>query len=74
VVTDIGAMQDYLTEDCGVFTTPGSVKDLVEAVTRLFGDETRRASMSAAARARSLEFSWPRIARQVNDLYRSLQA
>jgi len=70
VVTDVGAMRDYLPEDGGAFTAPGSVEHMVETTSSLLeADPAVRAAMAAAARARALDFAWPRVAQAVSALY-----
>ena len=53
----------------GVVTPPGDVAALARAVAALADDPARRATLARAGRARSLEFSWPRVTDQIEHVY-----
>jgi glycosyltransferase involved in cell wall biosynthesis len=72
VVTDVGGVRDYVDERCALLTAPGDAKGMAEAVLALLGDDTRRAAMGRAARARSEVFAWPRVAERMLAIYREL--
>jgi phosphatidylinositol alpha-mannosyltransferase len=58
----------------GILTPPKDAEHLAWAVCRLLGDETLRARLGHAARARAEEFSWAHVGRQVEDYYGELVA
>ena len=53
----------------GLLVPPHEPKELAKAIARLLGDADLRAEMSAAGRARSEAFSWPRVAARVEEYY-----
>jgi phosphatidylinositol alpha-mannosyltransferase len=53
----------------GLLVPPHEPKELAKAIARLLGDTDLRAEMSAAGRARSEAFSWPRVAARVEEYY-----
>lgn len=73
VATDVGGVRDYLGDDSGALVEPHSAEALVEATSRLLAADELDHTLRTAARARALQFSWPRIARRVAALYDDLQ-
>lgn len=73
VVSDVGGIRDYVTEDFGVFCAPGDADGMVTAVIALLGDKEKRTAMGIAARKRAeIHFAWPVVAKQLEDAYRQL--
>ena len=73
VVTDIGGIRDYLTEDCAVFCNRGNAEEMVHAILALSRDKEKLRGMGCAARKRAEEFfAWPVVAKQLANVYKSL--
>lgn len=70
VVSDVGGIRDYVTEDFGVFCEQGNADEMVRAVISLLGEDDKRAQMGKHSRRRAEElFAWPVIARQMQNVY-----
>lgn len=69
VVTDIGAIRDYVNPDCAVLTKPYDSRNMAEAVMDLLNDSNARQSLSEKSRVRALEFSWPKVVQQLGSVY-----
>jgi glycosyltransferase involved in cell wall biosynthesis len=74
VTTDVGAMRDYVTSDCGYMVTPGDVTAMSQAVLTLVEDDRRRREMGVHGRQVALNHDWRRVAAAHLDLYRRLAA
>jgi glycosyltransferase involved in cell wall biosynthesis len=77
VAVDWGGPGDYIDARCGVLLEPRGpanlVSDLEEAIVGLATDRARCAQLGRAGREKVLvEYSWPRKAERLVDLYRSL--
>ena len=72
VVTDVGAVRDYVDESCVAFARPGDPVSLAEAMEGLLRDPQRAARLRAAGRARAEALDVRAVARRHQDLYRSL--
>ena len=56
----------------GFLVKPQSPQALADALEKVFGDETLRAAMAAAARPSVARYDWSKVARQVKHVYRRL--
>jgi len=75
VASDIAGYRSVVTDGTqGRLVAPRDVKGIARAIVGLLKDPERRRRMGAAGRARALQFSWPRIAEQVERLYEELMA
>lgn len=73
VASDIPGYREVLSPDAAVSVPPGDVRALVDAVASLVADEPGRQALGRAGRALALErYAWPRIARRLDDVYRSV--
>jgi phosphatidylinositol alpha-mannosyltransferase len=73
VASDIPGYREVLDPRAAVAVQPGDEAALVDAVAALVGDEPAREEMGAAARALALDlYSWPRLARRLEEIYLSL--
>jgi phosphatidylinositol alpha-mannosyltransferase len=73
VASDIPGYREVLDPRAAVTVPPGNEGALAEAVATLVEDEAAREAMGAAARDIALErYSWPRLARRLEELYSSL--
>jgi phosphatidyl-myo-inositol alpha-mannosyltransferase len=70
VASDIAGYRDVVRpgED-GILVPPGSAMELGEALRALALDPARRRAMGKAARESSERFAWPRVAREVVEVY-----
>ncbi len=73
VATDVGGIRDYVSEDCARLVPPHDPAAMAEAVLELVQESGVREALARAARARAETFAWPRIAKQVLDVYASLR-
>lgn len=70
IVSEIGGIRDYVTDDCGIFCTQANAEEMAHAVKALIGDAKKRVVMAGAARKRAEDFfAWPIIAKQMTDVY-----
>jgi phosphatidylinositol alpha-mannosyltransferase len=75
VASDIPGYREVLTPAAAVAVRPDDPDALVDAVVGLVEDEPRRERMGEAARALAIEnYSWPRIASRLEEIYSSLVA
>jgi glycosyltransferase involved in cell wall biosynthesis len=72
VVTDVGAVRDYVDDQCVALARPGDPRSLAEAIERCLRDTRYAQLLGAAARARALEFDLPVVAARHRQLYRAL--
>ena len=71
VSTTVAGIPFAVTRECGLLTTPGEVKPVSDAVTRLLADPELRLRMGAKARERvERVFRWDAAARCAVDAYR----
>lgn len=72
VASDIPGYRDVLGDaGAGVLVPPGDSEALAEEITRLLAEPEKRKAMREAAIARAAIFSWDRVARQVEEVYRT---
>jgi phosphatidyl-myo-inositol alpha-mannosyltransferase len=70
VASDISGYREVLTPEVALAVEPGDPDALVDAVCRLVDDEPARAAMGEAARELAIErYSWPTIARRLEQIY-----
>jgi phosphatidylinositol alpha-mannosyltransferase len=70
VASDIPGYREVLTPEAALSVAPDDPTALTEAVVTLLADESRRASMGAAARAVALErYAWTDIAARLEGIY-----
>ncbi|MDW8339303.1 MAG: glycosyltransferase family 4 protein [Thermoleophilia bacterium] len=75
IASDIPGYREVLAPEAAVSVPPGDAAALVEAVASLVADEPRREALGRAGRALALErYAWPRIARRLDEIYRSVVA
>jgi glycosyltransferase involved in cell wall biosynthesis len=73
VLSAVGGFPEVADAGAARLVPPGDVPALAAALEELFGDETARRELAAAAtRAAAGPFSWDEVARQTMDLYREL--
>ncbi len=73
VTWDVGGIRDYADTRCARLLPRGKSATMVEAILDLLESPQDRVSMGRAGRARAEAFAWPRIAKQVLEVYASLQ-
>ncbi len=70
VASDIPGYRDVMTPGTAVAVSPDDPAALAHGVEELLADEPRRAAMGAAARSLAVErYSWPDIARRLEEVY-----
>jgi glycosyltransferase involved in cell wall biosynthesis len=69
VSTEVGGVAQYLGAETGILCRPRDPEGLAAAVLRLLADSYTTAKMSAASRARALEFDYRRVAGQLREVY-----
>jgi glycosyltransferase involved in cell wall biosynthesis len=72
VVTDVGAIRDYVTSDCAVLIEPYDSRNMAEAVINLLNDPDERQRLSKKSREQALKFSWPEVVRQLESVYNTI--
>jgi glycosyltransferase involved in cell wall biosynthesis len=71
VITDVGGVRDYATEESAIFCPPKDSESMAAAVLRLLDDRALNARMRASARARALEFAWPLCQKRLAEIYQT---
>jgi phosphatidylinositol alpha-mannosyltransferase len=75
VASNIPGFADVAVPGAATLVPPGDEGALAQAVTDLLADEDRRVAMGRAARALAQErYSWPDIARRLEELYAGIPA
>ncbi|HEX4085251.1 MAG TPA: glycosyltransferase family 4 protein [Chthoniobacteraceae bacterium] len=74
ISTHVGGIPDYVDESCGWMLPPGDSDAMADLISHLCENHHLAAEKREAARARSLDFSWPVIAEAFHRLYSSLLA
>ena len=70
MASDIPGYREVLEPAASVSVPPEDTDALVRAIVELVEDEPRREAMGAAARELAVErYSWPRIARRLEEIY-----
>lgn len=70
IVTRVGGTPEVVTPECGVLVPPRHPNDIADAIIRLGADDSLRATLGTAARARAETlFSLDRMVRQYRDIY-----
>lgn len=72
VVTDIGAVRDYVTAECAALVEPYAPHAMLTAIIELVADAARRQAMAEHARTRALQFAWPCVAGQMRKTYEQI--
>jgi phosphatidylinositol alpha-mannosyltransferase len=73
VASDIPGYREVLDPRASLSVPPGDAEALTQVVVGLVEDEPARQELGAAARALALEhYSWPRLARRLDEIYGSL--
>lgn len=73
IASDISGYQEVIEDGKnGVLFTPDSSEDLAQKITQVIRDEKLRHSLIANARAHAEEYSWGKIAKQIEDYYLEL--
>ena len=74
VVTEIGAVREYVTENCACFVPPYNPEGMLEAILSLVNDPVRCRDMSNNARQEALKFDWSIVAGQMRKAYEQILA
>ena len=69
ISSKVGGMPDYVDETCGWLFEKGEVAAIVELIASCCKDENILLARREAARQKALEFSWARVAAQMQIIY-----
>lgn len=69
VVTDVGAIEDYVSEECAHFVSPFEPHEMLEAILNLLDSGMRRKLMAESARERAMDYDLRKIAKQLQSVY-----
>jgi glycosyltransferase involved in cell wall biosynthesis len=72
VVTDVGAVRDYVDPACGILTEPNQARAMAEAVIDLLNTDSEREKMSLKCREQALKFSWEVSVGKLKSIYEAL--
>lgn len=72
VVTDVGAVRDYVDPGCGMLVPPYQARTMAEAVIDILDNESARAKMSSKCREHALQFSWEKSVGKLKSVYEAL--
>ena len=73
IVTNVGGVSDYLTDQCAIEHKVGDVEGMVHSVVDLLRDEKVRSTMSVASRKQGLELHWTKSAAKMAQVYQMLR-
>jgi glycosyltransferase involved in cell wall biosynthesis len=68
VVTTRGGISDYLDDACSVQFDRGDAEGMARSILELLDSPETLLRMRSAARRKALEFSWPKVAQQIQHL------
>lgn len=74
ISNSVGGIPDYIDDTCGWLFGKGEVKSIVELIDELCDNPEVAWSRREAARRKSLEFSWDRVAEQTHAVYEAVVA
>ena len=74
VITDVGAIRDYVNPECAVLIPPSDSRGMAEAVLNLLDNPQERQRLSERSRERSLSFSWINVMKQLQTVYERVAA
>jgi len=69
VVTDVGAVREYVSPECSVLIRPYDSRGMAEAVQSLLDNPLELQKMSKNAREQALKFSWPEVVGRLDSVY-----
>lgn len=72
VMTDVGAVRDYVTDESAVLVPPGNARAMADAALDLLEDFDERKLLSERSREQALKFSWPVVTGQLESIYAHL--
>jgi glycosyltransferase involved in cell wall biosynthesis len=72
VVTDVGAVRDYVDPACGILIGQNQARAMAEAVIDILNNESERAKMSLQCRQQALKFSWEESVGKLRSIYEAL--
>lgn len=69
VVSDVGAVRDYVNPEGTVLIQPYDSQGMAQVVLDLFDSPHEREVMSEKSREQAIKFYWPDVARKLQDVY-----
>ncbi|MEW5818404.1 MAG: glycosyltransferase family 4 protein [Spirochaetota bacterium] len=69
IVTDIGAIRDYTSDDCAAFVHPYDPDEMLDAILLVLKSDRKRRDMSNNARDLVLRFDWREIVCSYESIY-----
>ena len=72
VVSDVGAVRDYVCPTSTALTPPSDARAMADRVIDLLENEAERGRMACEARNHVLAFAWPNIVRQLAAVYEAV--
>ena len=72
VISDVGSIRDYVTEDCAALIQPFNARKMAEAVIELLDECEKRRKMALKCREQAEKFSWVEVMKQLNSVYEKI--
>lgn len=72
VVSDVGAIRDYVSPECAVLIPPYDSQKMAKTVLDLLDAPRERQSMSKKSREQALNFAWPKTVEQLRSVYEAI--
>jgi len=69
VVSDVGAIRDYVDPQCAFLTARQDARGMADAIVSLLDNSEERRRMSDQSRIQALRFSWPKVMQQLESVY-----
>jgi glycosyltransferase involved in cell wall biosynthesis len=71
ITSDHGGLPEVISPASGLFFPPGRAEALEACLWKCMTDDGLRRSMAGMARKNASRFAWPRLARRIEEIYRS---
>jgi glycosyltransferase involved in cell wall biosynthesis len=68
----VGGIREYVGRESGILYTPGSVREGVQAILKLYSDCSLVEQMGAAARFEAKKLSWHAIGQKTSNVYKRI--
>jgi len=72
VITRVGSVEDYINDDCCLMIPDNRPEEILRILQTLGQDPEKRKQFGTAARRKALEFSWPKIADRMAEVYSNI--
>lgn len=72
VITDVGAVGDYVNPESAVLISPNDSRGMAEAVLDLMESPSERQKLAVESRKQAVKFAWPDVVQQLRSVYEAV--